>query len=770
MNSQSRHWPTTRSARITLFLLAASIPLVVYGAIGALKSTSNDPRQWLPRTFAETDKYDRFQERFGTDEIAVVSWPGCTLTDPRVEQLAIALEGSPFFERAMTGPRMIRKLATSSKVPLKTALERMQGHLIGPDQRTTCVVLVTSATGRADRIAAVREITRQATAECNLAADALRLAGPTVDAAAIDAESRRLLFQLAGISALISFVVATLRLKSTRLAIMILAGAIYSTGLTLAVVYFSGGRMNLLMTMLPPLIYVLSVSASVHLANYYRDAVSDSPLSDATAVAIAQGWLPCVLAALTTAVGLVSLMTSKIDPIRMFGAYSAVGVMLSVVVLFLFLPSALKLFPPVINQQNRLPTNHNGGAHGVSELLMGGIGRHHAVVTIVCLILMVCCAWGLRHVKSTVRLQDRFLSGSEVLNDYRWLEEHVGPMVPLEVVIHFDHASPLDFLQRMQLVTKVQRQIQQLPQPVAAMSAADLTPPVPSGGGARQVTQRRVYGKRLADRRQRLIDARFLAEDEQEQLWRINVRAQALGDLDYGQFTETLRQQVEPLLHEVDARATYTGIIPLIYKAQRQLLQDLVTSFLAAFATIAVVLMIVFRSWRATLLAMVPNLFPAVVVFGGMGWSQTAVQIGSVMTASAALGIAVDDTIHFLTWFRRGLDSGVPRLNALHIAFKKCAGAMAHTTMICSAGLLVFAVSSFVPILHFAWLMVFLLLAALVGDLVLLPAILAGPLGGYFKARPTSTDHENPKTELWRVAIPHVRPEGRHSPNDTVPR
>ena len=66
---------------------------------------------------------------------------------------------------------------------------------------------------------------------------------------------------------------------------------------------------------------------------------------------------------------------------------------------------------------------------------------------------------------------------------------------------------------------------------------------------------------------------------------------------------------------------------------------------------------------------------------------------------------------------------------------RRCSGAMAHTTLICATGLLVFAVSSFVPILHFAWLMVFLLLAALLGDLVLLPAILAGPLGKGFERK-----------------------------------
>ena len=171
----------------------------------------------------------------------------------------------------------------------------------------------------------------------------------------------------------------------------------------------------------------------------------------------------------------------------------------------------------------------------------------------------------------------------------------------------------------------------------------------------------------------------------------------------------------------------------MIYKAQRQLLRDLAVSFLAAFAVIFLVMIAVLRSLPAAVVAMLANLFPAVVVFGVMSWIRLPVQIGSVMTASAALGIAVDDTVHFLTWFRRGIQEEQEHGGALQTAVQRCAGAMTHTTVICSCGLIVFAASSFVPILHFAWLMVFLLLMALVGDLILLPSMLAGPLGRWFR-------------------------------------
>ena len=97
----------------------------------------------------------------------------------------------------------------------------------------------------------------------------------------------------------------------------------------------------------------------------------------------------------------------------------------------------------------------------------------------------------------------------------------------------------------------------------------------------------------------------------------------------------------------------YTGVVPLVYKAQRTLLVGLVNSILLAFVLICVLMMVILRSPTAGLLSMIPNVFPIVVIFGFMGWIGALIDIGTMMTASVAMGVAVDDTVHFLTWFRR---------------------------------------------------------------------------------------------------------------------
>jgi predicted RND superfamily exporter protein len=91
------------------------------------------------------------------------------------------------------------------------------------------------------------------------------------------------------------------------------------------------------------------------------------------------------------------------------------------------------------------------------------------------------------------------------------------------------------------------------------------------------------------------------------------------------------------------------------------------------------------------------------------------------------MGIAVDDTLHFLNFFDRRIAAGESREHAILAAYQHCGRAMIQTTLICGAGLAIFAFSDFVPTARFAWMMVALLAAALIGDLILLPALLLGP-------------------------------------------
>jgi len=135
------------------------------------------------------------------------------------------------------------------------------------------------------------------------------------------------------------------------------------------------------------------------------------------------------------------------------------------------------------------------------------------------------------------------------------------------------------------------------------------------------------------------------------------------------------------------------------------------------------------RSILGGLIAMLPNLFPTVVMFGLLGWNGQSIDIGSVMTASVALGIAVDGTFHFLKWFIHATKQGASQAAAISSAFHHCGSALIQTTLICACGLLVYSWSDFLPARNFALILMLMLVAALLGDMILLPALLASTLG-----------------------------------------
>jgi predicted RND superfamily exporter protein len=165
------------------------------------------------------------------------------------------------------------------------------------------------------------------------------------------------------------------------------------------------------------------------------------------------------------------------------------------------------------------------------------------------------------------------------------------------------------------------------------------------------------------------------------------------------------------------------------------MLRDLYRSLFTATVLVGVAMVLILRNVVAGLLAMLPNLFPIVAVFGFMGWAGLQVDIGTIMTASVALGIAVDDTLHFVTWFRRDVSEGVAPASAVRNSLRHCGKAMLQTTLVCGLGLSVLVLSDFIPTQRFALMMFVLLISALVGDLILLPALLVGPLGSFFRPR-----------------------------------
>lgn len=803
----------------------------------------------------------------------------------------------------------------------------------------------------------------------------LRMGGPPVDNIAIDEEGTVTLVRLVGYSVIIGILLSYFCFRSIKLTIMVFVVGGSAALLSMAIVGWTSGRVDAILMSMPSLVYVLGLSGAIHVVNYYRDEVRSHGRRGAPARALRHALLPCSLAAITTAIGLASLVTSNLAPISNFGLYAAVGVIATLAILFSYLPAALQVFPPSVPGADD-GEGHPGSAArtpappppadvaglppppppAVTPLadFWAAVGRlvtrHHALVTITSLVVVVTVAAGIPKIRTTVQLLKLFDSESRIIRDYTWLEENFGKLVPMELVVRVppsmqaesperlaadggnrvedesranrdapaggetrnnDRAGssiPLNMLQRAELAFRIRTVIERTlgeegKGVVGKAMSTDTFLPEPPPPTNRFSPTRTKFNRDLLASADVLRDNDYLRIEHEgpyrgSELWRISLRVAALSDVDYGLFIATLRDVVEPVLRAYDTReallerladrqagddatrrfsnvlvvgsrspdplrrasllredgqtvdpenafaatlgellrgepiknllwlpnteetaarrsdpekwerdlqkldavvwlggeglrpedfatakrfinaqeilhretrpvlldgetpsvegggpiqVVYTGVVPVVYKAQRTLLVSLTESIALAFVLIAAVMIFLLNpgqfpfGWlrprylaagiAAGAVSMLPNTFPVLLVFGTMGHADILVGIGTMMTASVAMGVAVDDTIHFLSWFRTYLDQGKSRVEAVIETYRRVGPAMTQTTIVGGLGLFVFSLSTFVPTQQFGMLMLILLATALVGDLIFLPAILAGPLGACFRPR-----------------------------------
>jgi uncharacterized protein len=739
--------------RYRYLLLAAAVclaPLVLMGAAQSMRTSANDVRTWLPQGLPESIEYARFTREFGSEEFVAVSWEGCTLDDSRLVLLKDRLTAPPgetgltrqppLIEAVLTGPSVLDEL-TSPPLNLAhdEAVARLIGFAIGPDGKQSCAVVRPTENGKQAPHRLLEAIYRAAE-QCDVPRSDLRMAGPLVTSVAVDEKANTSLNVLGPLSMGVAVLFAWFCFRSLRLTLMVITVSVLAGATAPAVLWFSGGEMNAVLVSMPPLVYVSTMSGAIHWSNYYRDTVIEQGPIGAPARAVEHAWLPLALATGTTAIGLLSLCASNLLPIRQFGFFAAIGVALSLLWLLVVLPALCAVWPLRSAEHTTRPGAGMIAAAN-SWSWNGPISRFSALVTVAGLAVAALCGWGLTDLKTSVTAERFFSHDAAYPRNCRWLEDHLGGSVPLEIVLRMDSTCRMNLVERMQLIDRVQKNLATLEEVGASVSAVTFGPKLPKKTSDQWSLGRSVLNRRLENHRDRLERAGFLAEDNGDELWRVSLRTKSFHQVDQRYFIDTVRRRVDEVLEEQQSKnggnisATITGMVPLIERSQQSLLEGLIIGLATDLALIVIVIVILIRHWSVGLVLLVTSVLPIVIVLGLMSWLGIPLDIGSVLAPSVALGVTVDDVLHFVLWFRNGLARGMDREQALRLAYQTCARAMLQSWGVIGLGLAVFALSDFNPTRHFGLLMIALLSVGLVVNLVVLPALLVGPLGGFLANR-----------------------------------
>ena len=758
-------------------LVILAIPAIVHSH-AAIETLYNHPSDWVPDSIGEKVEFNDFVEHFAVTNLLMIAWDGSDIGSSVLQQVTDSLR--PLSKADMdaesqanlelpgwlaneineireicgtntplnfvrSGDETLSRL-TSVPVNLSNlqAIARLQGTLVGKDGQQTCMVLSLTEQSSERRRILVPKIREIVSRIVNRPVAEIAIVGAPLEGAMVDLESIRSIRVFTPPSAILAALLCLVCLRSIWLTAAIVAVAVIGEGMVMAAVYYTGVPMNAVLIVLPPLVFVLTVSAGIHLSNYFLDAAREFPklsLTMITKTAMKAGTTPCALAAGTTVVGLCSLLLVRLEPVRIFGAIASIGVVATLGMLLLLLPGAMLLSRPNrgIDESSNEIRNHLRSK--ADRWMRRQLIRPWPIIGLFVSITLIL-SLGLARLESTVNIPRMFLPNSDLRTQYQWFEQHVGPISTGDLLLKFPLPNDQDDpLERLAVVAQIHHHLIKEDVVGGAMSAMTFIPPMPHGHSLSATAQRSVIRQLITDPASSLGQLGFIARDDKREMWRIHLCMPQHERADFGADIAAIENAVSDKLAEIDlpVESSLTGHIVIVQRSQELLLQDLFRSFITAFGVIAAVMMLMLRSVIGGLLAMAPNLFPTVAMFGLMGLLEIPLDIGSVMTASVALGIAVDDTVHLLSRFGSRRKRGLGQIHAAIGALHQCGWAMFHTTFVCGVSLMVYWFSPFVPTSQFALLMFGLLTSALLGVLLLLPALMATRLG-HFLAHTIGSD------------------------------
>lgn len=493
-----------------------------------------------------------------------------------------------------------------------------------------------------------------------------------------------------------------------------------------------GFTLNLVVSILPPLLFVIALATALHLATRVR-ALLDQGLEPREAVLTAfdDKGAAILWTTLSAAVGFGSLALSTVPPVRDLGRLAVLGLASIALLAFTLLPWVLWW-----------AARRGAGARREESLGLVGVGlaegaahRFRRVLVIVGLAVVL---GGLGMPRLRVESDgSRYLPEAHPVRVAADRAEELGVgfsaiewLLEAPAGVRFDDGPGVNRLSWVSL--RLRDELAELGV-LSTVSAGELvesallaTPEGRSAPGGSAPRAAALQTLRSIDSGDDGVDAggalaALISEDGRTARLTMFVRTGGYPELD--RILEPARAIFAEEMPEV--RAEPTGQYALLLDTQRSLLRTLGVSFLATVAGVLAILYLLLRRVRLTLLALVPNVLPVWLVLGIMGWAGIPLDLATVMVASTTLGLALDDTLHTLVPFRRHVgERGT--FDSLLQAVEKNAAAYSVSGLVLGLGFLVCALSSFAPIRRFGGLSALAIALAVAADFLLVPALLGG--------------------------------------------
>ncbi|OUT83794.1 MAG: transporter [Rhizobiales bacterium TMED28] len=522
-----------------------------------------------------------------------------------------------------------------------------------------------------------------------------------------------------------------------------LMNAFLATFITAGFLGYMDWKISVVSSNFIALLLILTISLTVHLLVKINELNKQTNFKDAIIQGYDQMFAPCFFAALTTAVAFLSLTFGDLKPVIEFGKMMAFGISIAFMLTFTFLPCALYF----IKKSN---TKDYLSLHKVTQTLLNFSQNNRQFITFSFLTLFSILCFGISKLEVENRFIDYFDEETEIYKGMYEIDSKLGGTATLDIII----SQPDDSFESIEIqdeffeddlfedetseaagywwniyslneLEKIHDYLDSIPEIGKVLSVA-------SGVKlARQIND----GEDLNDLELALLRS-VLPEDIRESLLysyinkddsvvRISTRVnESASNLNRNDLLNMIDNKLQTEFNLDPSQYEMTGLAVLYNNMLQSLFKSQIGSLLIVFAVISLMLFLIFKSIKIMIIGLIPNIFVASSVMGLLGLLNIPLDIMTITVAAISVGMAVDNTIHYIYRYKKELKVTNSAQNALKNAHATTGRAIFYTASTIAAGFCILSLSNFFPTILFGLFTSIAMILAFVSSLTLLPNLL----------------------------------------------
>lgn len=497
----------------------------------------------------------------------------------------------------------------------------------------------------------------------------------------------------------------------------------------LGIMQITGKSLDVMSTLLPTILFVVGMSDAVHILNRYIEELrAGKDKITAIKVTFKEVGLATLFTSLTTAVGFFTLMTVPIKPMQDFGIYSAIGVILAFVIAILFLPATMTLLP-----QPKIATKGSSKVFWTGFLSKSFIYvfRNQKKIVIGYFVILIISIVGIFQLQIDYKLLEDLSEDDPLQQDFRFFENNYSGIRPFEMAINTKDSSSIFNYETILELEKIEDFLYKnyeagfILSPVGVIKS--LNKATHSGSSSyynipKNEQKFNVLIKKMNHLNLKSKLSKIVSKDNK--VCRFTGKMDDVGSKKVKQmnidFDNFFRNEINTQL--INYKMTGTAL--LIDKNNEFLATNMIIGLSIAFLLIATLIGFIFKSIRMALLSIVPNVIPLAIIGGLMGFTGTTINMSTSIIFTIAFGIAVDDTIHFLSKFKIESQRGSSFIYSLKRTYISTGKAIVLTSLILCGGFISLIFSDFKSTFLIGAYVGLILFVAVITDLLLLPVLL----------------------------------------------